>query len=176
MAKNINIEDAKILFRNFSGTRFTDGKRTFSVQLSDEDAEALKAEGWNVKTFEARDGNVVHHLPCEIRFQKNPEMEHYNPSIWWITDTRRTKLSERAVSNLDQAEIAKVDLVIRPYNYSKKFKIKDGEPFIKAQVKSMYVTVIEDSVDAKYAMLEHDGRDDNRGFGDTDDSEVPFDV
>ena len=167
MAKNINIEGAKIIFRNFAGTRFNDHKRTFSVVLNDDDAEALRKEGWNIKQFESRDGEIINHLPCEIRFQSNPEFEHFNPAIWWITSGNRVKLSEKAIGSLDNAEINNVDLVIRPYDYSKKFKIKDGEPFIKAQVKSMYVTVVEDEVDAKYSAI---------GFNRVpDDEEVPFD-
>lgn len=166
--KNINIEGAKIIFRNFAGTRFSDGKRNFSIVLDDKDAEALREEGWNVKQFETRDGDVINHLPVEIRFQRNQEMEHLNPAIWWIAAGTRTKLSEKAVGNLDQAEIENVDIVIRPYDYSKKFKIKKGEPFIKAQVKSMYVTVIEDAVDAKYRAL-------NQVADIDDDDEVPFD-
>lgn len=168
MAKNINIENAKIIFKNFSGTRFNDGKRTFSVIIDEKDAETLRSEGWNVKTFENRDGEIINHLPCEIRFQKSEELEHFNPAIWWITGSNRTKLSEKAVGSLDQAEIANVDLVIRPYDYSKKFKIKNGEPFIKAQVKSMYVTVVEDEVDAKYSALRFDNDMPS-------DDEVPFD-
>lgn len=166
--KNINIEGAKIIFRNFAGTRFSDGKRNFSIVLDDKDAEALREEGWNVKQFETRDGDVINHLPVEIRFQRNQEMEHLNPAIWWIAGGSRTKLSEKAVGNLDQAEIKNVDIVIRPYDYSKKFKIKKGDPFIKAQVKSMYVTVIEDAVDAKYRAL-------NSVADIDDDDEVPFD-
>lgn len=170
MAKNINIEGAKIIFRNFAGNRFNDHKRTFSVVVDEKDADVLRAEGWNVKQFESRDGEIINHLPCEIRFQSNPEFEHLNPAIWWITESgNRVKLSEKAVGSLDNAEINNVDLVIRPYDYSKKFKIKDGDPYIKAQVKSMYVTVVEDEVDAKYSAI---------GFNctnDVDDDEVPFD-
>lgn len=173
MAKNINIENARILFRNFSGTRYSDGKRTFSVAINEEDVEGLRAEGWNIKQFEARNGDTVYHLPVEIKFQHREELEHYNPVVWCITNTNRTKLSERAVSNLDNAEIANVDLVIRPYDYSKKFKPKDGEPWLKAQVKSMYVTVVEESVDAKYAYLNGGKRQDDDDVADPED--VPFD-
>ena len=170
MAKNINIEGAKIIFRNFAGTRFSDGKRNFSIVLDDKDAETLREEGWNVKQFETRDGDIINHLPVDVRFQRNPDFEHLNPAIWWIAGDSRTKLSEKAVGNLDHAEIANVDIVIRPYDYSKKFKVKKGDPFIKAQVKSMYVTVIEDSVDAKYRAI----RNTAAAIAD-DDEEVPFD-
>lgn len=170
MAKNINIEGAKIIFRNFSGTRFNDGKRNFSIVLDEKDAQTLREEGWNVKQFETRDGEIINHLPVEIRFQRNEEFEHLNPAVWWISGQNRTKLSEKAVGALDQAEIENVDIVIRPYDYSKKFKIKNGDPFIKAQVKSMYVTVEEDAIDAKYSALRY-----GNSVSDSDDDEVPFD-
>ena len=50
---NISIRDAKIMFRNFSGKpdKFNPqgGRRIFSVRLTNELADNLKADGWNIK-------------------------------------------------------------------------------------------------------------------------------
>ena len=55
MEKQLLLEDAKIIFRNFSGeeTKFNPkGKRNFCVILPSRDmAEDLQNRGWNIKYF-----------------------------------------------------------------------------------------------------------------------------
>ena len=71
------LEDRKILFRNFSGEegRFNaKGKRNFNVLLTDEEAEAMTADGWNVKWMQPRDEGDVPQARIEVsvHFGKNP--------------------------------------------------------------------------------------------------------
>ena len=55
---NIQIEDAKICFRNFSGKegRFNKaGDRNFCVLIPNGMAERLKDDGWNIRYLQPRD-------------------------------------------------------------------------------------------------------------------------
>ena len=157
---NICIEGAKILFRNFSGEpdkyNKAGGKRTFSVILDEETGNRLLDDGWNVKPLKSRDPDdpISYHLPVEASYKLYP------PRIFLIAGKRKTELTEETISSLDYAEIKNVDITIRPYCWEVNEKCG-----IKAYVKNMYVTVVEDEFEKKYRDLEDD---------DTDDGELPF--
>lgn len=158
---NICIENARILFRNFSGEpdkyNKNGGKRTFSVILDEETALRLKEDGWNVKPLRSRDleDPLSYHLSVEASYR------NYPPRIYLIAGRKKTELTEETVSTLDYAEIKNVDLVIRPYQW----EVQDKHG-IKAYVKNMYVTVVEDQFEKKYRDL--DGEDAS------DDDDLPF--
>lgn len=144
--KNLAIENARILFRNFSGKpgRFNnEGNRNFCVVIEDSHlAAALVRDGWNVRYLKPRneDEDPQPYLQVAVRFDNFP------PKIVLITSSGKTILGEEEVNILDWADIANVDLIINPSHYN-----VNGKEGIKAYLKSMYVTIEEDEFEQKYS-------------------------
>lgn len=113
----LQIDDAKIVYRNFSGegSKFNrDGDRNFAVIIeTDEQAEALREAGWNVKVKPPRDADdsPFRYLPVKVKFNDN------GPSVYLKTGNRVNRLDEESISCLDNVEILGVDLDIRPYDW-----------------------------------------------------------
>lgn len=141
------MEGVQIIFRNFAGKEGQynrEGDRNFAVKLSDEVAEMLANDGWNVKQLQPREddeeGLPQPYLPVSVNYRGRP------PRIVIITSRGRTNLEEEQVEMLDWADIENVDLIVRPYSWE-----VQGKTGIKAYLQSMYVTIREDALEMKYA-------------------------
>ena len=146
----ISFENAHIVFRNFSGKggKFNrEGARNFCVVIDDPAiAEQLKADGWNVRQFRPRDGEEGepnHYLQVAVSFDVIP------PKIFLVTRRAKTLLDEESVDALDYADIANVDMIVRPYDWE-----VNGNKGRKAYLKTMYVTIEEDRFQEKYERRE----------------------
>lgn len=145
----LTIRDCKLVFQNFKGEAKkynAAGKRNFSVILDPTNAAAMKEDGWNVKKTRDRevDGEEIfgdYYLHVEVGFNFKA------PNITMITTNNRTRIGEDLVSMLDDAEIIKCDIVLRPY-----FWEVNGNTGVKAYLKTMFVTVREDELEAEYAL------------------------
>ena len=142
---NLKIENAKIIFRNFTGEQSQynrAGDRNFCVVLTDMNlVEQLKADGWNIKERPPREegDDPFCYMQVKVMFGQYP------PMIYLVNSKGKIQMDEDMIETFDNIEIANVDLVIRPYTWE-----VNGKQGIKAYVKTMYVTQREDEFASKY--------------------------
>lgn len=145
--ENARIDNARILFRNFAGEERAPfnkaGDRNFCVVLEPEVAEGMANAGWNVKTTTPREeGDApLHYIQAAVSYKNRP------PNIYMLTRNGRTRLDEDTVVVLDYADIAKVDVILNPYNW----EVPGSGSGVKAYVKTMFVDLVEDELEKKYA-------------------------
>lgn len=148
--RNIVIEDARIVFRNFAGKEGMynrEGDRNFAVLLDDPKVvKMLEKDGWNVKYLKAReeDDDEQPYLQVSVNFKGRP------PQIVMLTSRGRTTLHEDECEILDWADIRTCDLIVRPYEW-----VVNGKSGIKAYLQSIFVTIEENALELKYADI-HD--------------------
>ena len=148
---NIVMEDARIGFRNFSGeeSKFNKkGDKNFCAFIDDVDLAAqLEQDGWNIKYLNPREDDpddiAQAYLPVAVSF------DHIQPKIIMVTENsvgkKLTPLGPSTIMTLDWAEIVRVDLVIRPYNWE-----VNGKTGVKGYAKTMYVTIAVDDFNGRY--------------------------
>lgn len=146
----ITIYDAEIFYRNFAGReqQFNPaGLRNFAVFLDDPKmVEDMSKDGWNIKIMEPREEGDVERAWMQVTVGYRLKA----PTVVMINqDEVRTHLNESMVEVLDFADISKVDLTVNG-----SFWEQGGKSGIKAYLNSMYVHVIQDELDRKYALPE----------------------
>lgn len=152
--KNIlQIDDARICFRNFrgEGTMYNkEGDRNFSLIIPDpEIAEELQNDkneygvGWNVKIRAPKEEGEMPfmHLKVNVKYT-----ERSQPRVYLISGKNRVELNEGTIGMLDDIDIRSVDLDIRPYDGEGRFG-----PFRTAYLQSIYVTQEIDRFAARFA-------------------------
>ena len=169
---NIVLQECKIKYRNLRGeaSKYNRaGDRNFTVLLPNEEfAMKLKEDGWNVKRkVRVVDGEEVveYQLPVSVAYYNSKGEKVRNPPrIYTYAGGIKTELGEDEVKLIDSAQIKSVDLTIRPYCWE-----NERGSGVKAYLKNMYVTLVVDELEEKWA---HIGEDDD----DDDDDDIPFDT
>lgn len=156
----LQIEDARIIYRNFSGIAGKynrEGDRNFAIVIPNEElANKLSEKGWNVKIKPPREegDDPFMYLPVKVKFNDR------GPGIYINTasgDLRR--LNEENVGSLDNIDIAFVDLDIRPYDWE-----VNGKTGRTAYLQGMQVTQNIDRFAARYAQQENANAADDLPF------------
>lgn len=149
-AGRVMIEDAQIRFRNFSGVegQFNkEGDRNFAVLLDQDLANRMTSDGWNVKQLKPREegDDPQDYIQVKVNFPKLGSRGR-PPRVVLVTSKGKTTLGAEDINILDWADIKKVDLSIRPYEWE-----VNGKTGITAYLYSIFVTINEDELDLKYA-------------------------
>lgn len=144
---NARFEGVRLMFKNFQGKKgdYNDeGDRNFGIVLSEEMADHLRDDGWNVKRWipKGEDAEPIYWLKVKVRF------DNYPPTAVLINSSGKIKLDEETIGQLDWSRIRYCDVVVSPYHYKGRNGNPDG---ITAYLKAIYVTVDEDEFEAKYA-------------------------
>lgn len=149
----LQINDARICYRNFKGEGSlynNEGDRNFSLVIPDEEtAEALMNDknqygtGWNVKIRAPREEGEqpFMHLPVKVKYT-----DRSAPRVYLDSNGRRIKLTEETIGMLDDIDIRKVDLDIRPYDGESRFG-----PHRTAYLSAIYVEQEVDRFAARFA-------------------------
>ena len=105
-------------------------------------AEEMKADGWNIRFLEPREESEQRRafMQVAVSYKNRP------PKVVLISSRGQTMLEEDKINMLDWAEIDNVDLTINPSRWD-----VNGNKGIKAYLRSIYVTIVEDELDQLYS-------------------------
>jgi len=129
------IDDAKLIFRNFSGrpSRYnSEGDRNFAVIIPDDESfDILCKMGWNPTKKPPREEGEepLRILKVKVRFNNHP------PTIRLESNAACNYLDETTVDILDKIDIAFADMDISPYHWEK----PDGTSGVSAYLRSIRV-------------------------------------
>lgn len=143
----ITLDDVRIVFRNFSGAEGlynVKGNRNFAAILEHDRADEMIREGWNVKYLKPREEGEEPqpYITVKIKFSENGRP----PRAVLINSRGRTNLGEDEINIFDWADIAKVDLKIRAFQWD-----VQGKTGVTAYMEAIYVTINEDELELRYA-------------------------
>lgn len=144
---NRTIEDARLIFRNFSGKEQKynrEGDRNFCVILDPRTAEDMEREGWNVKQLKAREEGDVgdYYVKVKITYREGQR----EPAVTLLNGRGgRTLLHEDGIDILDWVDIKYVDLILNPWVW-----VNGDDTGVSAYLHRIFVTIQQDELEAKY--------------------------
>ena len=90
-------------------------------------------EGFTVREYEDRDGNLMYRIKVNARFDNFP------PKVFKVCGNRKIRLDEETIADLDRDEIVKLDMVIT--------RSSGGATYLSTG----YFTIEEDEIDKLYS-------------------------
>ena len=160
----LEIDDARIIFRNFrgEGSKFNrPGDRNFALfiaggvfddgkQVYELDAEGMKDMlldyGWNVKIKAPREEGDEPFMYLPVKIKCNDR----GPAMYLKSGGNLIKLDEESMDMLDEIDIVKVDMDLRPFDWE-----MNGDTGRTAYLQSIHVVQEIDRFAARYAEEEH---------------------
>lgn len=147
--KTLLIEDARLIFRNFSGVEReynSEGDRNFSVILEPSLARKLLEEGWRVKQLKPREEGEEgdYHLKVTVNYKKGRP-----PRCVLISSSNRTELGGDEVGILDSVDIKRADVFINGW-----WSDMAGGGY-GGFLKTALITINEDELEMKYAEMQN---------------------
>ena len=113
----LQINNARIVYKNFSGkpSAFNrEGDRNFSLVIPNiEIADVLKDKGWNIKIKPPREEGDEPFITMPVKIKFNDR----GPRVYLETGNNLVRLDEESICCLDNVDIVKVDMDIRPYDW-----------------------------------------------------------
>lgn len=142
----LQIEDARIIYRNFGGeaSKYNrEGDRNFAVIIPNQEiCDQLTAEGWNVKIKPPRDEDDTPFMFLSVKVKFN----NRGPNIYVQSAGNVKRLTEETVGMLDEIDIQSVDMDLRPYDWE-----VNGKEGRSAYLQAMNVIQNIDRFGAQYA-------------------------
>lgn len=115
--KLLQIDDARIIFKNFSGeeSKFNRaGDRNFAVRINDPDVvDQLIADSWNVTVKPPKEEGDDPYMYIKVKIKFNDR----GPKVFLRSGKHVRRLSEQNVGLLDSIDILRVDLDLRAYDW-----------------------------------------------------------
>lgn len=143
--KPLVIENAHLFSKNFSGKEGQynpAGRRNFCVFIDDPDlARDMEEDGWNIKWLNPKDEGAEPRAFIQVAVS----YKNIPPKVVIISSRGQTVLNEDEINMLDWAEVENFDVSINPSSWE-----VNGNRGIKGYLKSIYATIVEDELDAKY--------------------------
>ena len=144
--ETIVLKDVNVLFRNFSGEARqynSAGDRNFNAQVSEEQATMLRQHGYRVRVVPPNKYNdeTTYLLKVKVSYKFD------SPNVFILSDISKRRLDEDTIGELDHVSIAKCDISIVGSNWT----MPSGETGVTAYLRSAYVTLNVDPLDAEYA-------------------------
>ena len=169
----LQIDDARIVFRNFEGraSKYNrQGDRNFALVIDDREiADALINEGWNVRIKPPREDGDAPFMYMLVKVKFN----NYGPKVYLKTGDVKNRLDEESVRCLDDVEIARVDLDIRPYDW----EMSDGKSGRTAYLQAICVEQEVDRFASEQVSFGNDRNDWLKSAAENaENDDLPFDL